>query len=75
MKKSLKDFGNHLRSIRIEQGLSQEQLSEISGLHRTYLGSLERGERNPTLLTLIKISQSIKIDLSHLVDFEINDNK
>jgi transcriptional regulator with XRE-family HTH domain len=69
MNKLLKDFGDHLRKIRIEQRLSQEQLSEKSGLHRTYLGGLERGERNPTLTTLNKIAQALNVDISLLTDF------
>lgn len=66
----LKNFGEHLKKLRKQKGLSQEQLAELSGLHRTYIGGLERGERNPTLLTLIKLSRSIKVELVRLISFK-----
>jgi transcriptional regulator with XRE-family HTH domain len=72
---NLKVFGKHLRELRQSRGLSQEKMAELSGLHRTYYGGLERGERNPTLLTLIKISESIKINLIDLVDFNLRNDK
>lgn len=74
MKQSkLKVFGHHLRNLRRQKGLSQEQVADLSGLHRTYFGGVERGERNPTLLTLIKIAQSLDIQLEELLKF--NDKK
>jgi len=68
----LKVFGNHLRRLRMKKGLSQEKLAELAELHRTYLGGVERGERNPTLLTLVKIAQGLNVPLAQLV--EIDDN-
>lgn len=70
----LKNFGQHLRSVRTRKGLSQEKLSEQAGLHRTYLSSLERGVRNPTLITLVKIAKAFKITLSELLEFKNQDN-
>ena len=67
---TLKAFGKHLRELRLSKGLSQEKMAEMSGLHRTYYGGLERGERNPTLLTLIKLSASIGVKLSTLINFD-----
>ncbi len=67
----LQTFGNHLRELRRQKGISQEQLAEMAGLHRTYLGGVERGERNPTLLSLTKIAQGMKIPLEELVCFPI----
>ena len=51
-----KKFGNRVRELRITQGISQEVLAQKSGLHRTYIGSVERGERNISLINIEKIS-------------------
>lgn len=69
MENLLQKFGLHLASIRQEKGLSQEQLAEMSGLHRTYISSLERGKRNPTIVTLSALSNALNISLSELIDF------
>jgi len=66
----LQVFGDHLRTLRIQKGLSQEKLAELAGLHRTYLGGVERGERNPTLLTLVKIARGFGVPLARLVEFD-----
>lgn len=47
--------------------MSQEGLGEASGLHRTYVGHLERGEVNPSLLNILKVSAALDIDASELV--------
>jgi len=65
----LRAFGNHLRTLRLQKGLSQEKLAELAGLHRTYLGGVERGKRNPTLLTLAKIAKALSIPTCELLDF------
>lgn len=61
-------FGAKLRLIREAKGLSQEELAELAGLHRTYVGSVERGERNPTLLILLKLASALEVPLSTLVE-------
>ncbi len=60
-----KKFGSQVRKFRIEQGLSQEVLAQKAGLHRTYIGGIERGERNISLENIQKIATalSLKIDL------------
>ena len=55
----LQKFGEYIRTIRKAQNLSQEQLAELSGLHRNYIGGVERGERNIALLNIIRIAQDI----------------
>lgn len=57
-----KAVGRALRRYRLERGLSQEDFAEVVGVHRTYMGGLERGERNLTLKSLERIAERIKID-------------
>jgi len=57
-------IGSNIRKIRESKGLSQEKLAEISNLHRTYIGSIERGERNPSILSLQKISEAMQCNIS-----------
>lgn len=54
--------GANLRLYRQERGLSQEALADVLGVHRTYMGGLERGERNITLNSLERIAASLKLD-------------
>jgi transcriptional regulator with XRE-family HTH domain len=54
--------GRNLRAHRLERGLSQEAFADLVGVHRTYMGGLERGERNLTLRSLEKIADLIKVD-------------
>jgi transcriptional regulator with XRE-family HTH domain len=60
-------LGDRVRLHRKQANLSQEDLGEASGLHRTYIGHLERGEINPTLLNILKVSAALDIDASELV--------
>jgi len=60
-------FGQKVRETRKKLGFSQEELAELSGLHRTYIGAVERGERNITLLNAEKIAVSLQVSLSILV--------
>ena len=64
----LVSFGLKLKKIRNSKNLSQEKLAEITGLHRTYISSLERGNRNPTLLTLQALSKSLDVSVSELLE-------
>ena len=63
----LAEFGKHLRALRAKQGLSQEDLAHEAGLHRNYVGGLERGEQNPTLLTLQKLAVALHLKIRDLV--------
>lgn len=57
-----KRLGRNLRSYRERQGLSQEAFAEVLGVHRTYMGGVERGERNLTLRSVERISNSLGVD-------------
>ena len=57
-----KTFGRNLRNVRRSKGLSQEQFAEVIGVHRTYMGGVERGERNLTLKSVERIAARINLD-------------
>ncbi len=59
--------GMRVKSFRIKRKLSQEKLAELSNLHTTYIGQIERGEKNPSLLSLIKIANALEITPESLV--------
>ena len=54
--------GAHLRAYRLERGLSQEAFAEVVGVHRTYMGSIERGEENLTLRSVERLAALLKLD-------------
>jgi len=56
-------FGRRLREIRTEQEISQEELAFQSGLHRTYISSTERGERNISLVNIKKLADALEISV------------
>ena len=60
--------GKTIAERRRDLGFSQEDLAEEAGLHRTYVGSVERGERNVSLINLVKIAAALRIPLSRLLD-------
>lgn len=60
-------LAENVREYRHINNLSQEQLAEISGLHRTYIGSVERKERNVTLSTLIFLSKALNVSVPDLL--------
>ena len=60
-------FGSSMRQVRQSLSLSQEELAERSGLHRTYIGSVERGERNITLINAEKIANALGVKLEELL--------
>ena len=59
-------FGHRLRELRAARGWSQEKMAEATGLHWTYIGQAERGERNLTLRSIQKIAKGLKIEMVEL---------
>ncbi|MGB1242608.1 MAG: helix-turn-helix domain-containing protein [Chitinophagales bacterium] len=72
-------YGSILKSFRIEQALSQEKLAVKTGLHRTYIGSVERGERNISLKNILLLCKALNVKPSvffkELDDFKIGGNE
>lgn len=67
-------FGRALRKRRLEIGLSQEELADRAGIHRTYVGDVERGERNIALQNIEKLAQALAIPISTLFkDYGVED--
>ncbi len=71
-KEILIKFGENVRDIRKEKGLSQEQLAFKADLHRTYIGMIERAEKNITLVNIEKIANALTISINDLFN---NDKK
>lgn len=61
-------FAGALRAARQEQGLSQEALADIAGLHRTYVGSVERGERNISIDNIERLAGALGISAASLLE-------
>lgn len=62
-----KKVGRNIRSYRQSRGMSQEAFAEVLGVHRTYMGGLERGERNLTLRSLERIAEQMGIEVEELM--------
>lgn len=62
----LVDFGRRVRELRQERGWSQEVLAEKAGIHRTYVGGIERGLRNVALVNLSRVAKAFGLSLSEL---------
>lgn len=59
-------FGETLKLLRTEKGISQEKLAELSGLHRTYISDIERGERNVSLVNIVRIAEGLEVEIADL---------
>jgi transcriptional regulator with XRE-family HTH domain len=60
-------LGRAVRELRARRGLSQEELGYRSGLHRNYVGAIERGEINPTFRVLLKLERGLQLPLSEII--------
>lgn len=68
MDEAKKKVGTNIRSQRTKLGLSQEALADSCGLHRTYIGSVERGERNLSLDNIVKVAHALRIPPGELLE-------
>lgn len=70
-----KEFGERIKQLRLQKKISQEKLSFLTGFHRTYIGMIERGERNISLSNMAVFAKVFEMNLSELLDFkDINPN-
>ena len=69
-KEILIKFGSKVRKRRVELGLSQEKLASRAGVHRTYIGMIERAEKNITLENIEKIAKALEIPLDKLMNLQ-----
>lgn len=60
-------FGKKLREVRLQKNLSQGDIARILGVHRSYISGLERGRRNPSLLTVQKVAKALGVDAKKLL--------
>lgn len=68
-------FGRKVRELRELAGLSQEAFAELAGLHRTYIGSIERGERNVSIDNIVKIAAALSVTPGALFDGYVRSSK
>lgn len=60
-------FGKKLREVRTRKGISQEKLAELAGLHRTYVSSVERGERNISLVNIDSLARALGVTMAEVM--------
>ncbi|SFN09343.1 DNA-binding transcriptional regulator, XRE-family HTH domain [Paenimyroides ummariense] len=63
-------FGERIKVLRKDKNWSQEELADETGFHRTYIGMIERGERNPSLININVFAEVFKISISELLKFD-----
>ena len=61
-------FGKRVRELRLQSGLSQEKLAELAGLHRNYVGVIERGQQNISLVNIVKLAHGLNVRPAKLLD-------
>lgn len=65
----LHQFGNRVKVLRTQNKLTQEQFAQKTGLHKNYIGMIERGERNPSLINIEVIAKGLEISISELLKY------
>lgn len=70
MKTILQIFGDNVRKERLKRNLSQEDLADLASVHRTYIGMIERAEKNITLLNIEKIAKALNLKIPDLLNNE-----
>jgi len=71
----LSEFGQRIKQLRNQKNISQEKLSFLTGFHRTYIGMIERGERNISLTNMAVFAKVFEMPISDLVDFSTSNPK
>jgi transcriptional regulator with XRE-family HTH domain len=61
-------FGKQVRKLRLERGLSQENLAELANLHRNYVGGVERGERNIAIINIVALAHALRVKPAKLLE-------
>ena len=64
----LKKFGERVQSLRNQAGISQEKLAELAEMHRTYISGIERGERNVSLINIMRLANALNLPVSKLME-------
>lgn len=67
----LNEFGDRIKQLRLQKNISQEKLSFLTGFHRTYIGMIERGERNISLSNMAVFAKVFEVNISELLDLKI----
>ena len=70
MTNDITKFGKALREIRLKKKMSQGDIAKKLGVHRSYISGLERGKRNPSLLTIKKMAKAIGVEPKELLEYE-----
>lgn len=68
-KRIVAEFAASMKKYRERRGISQEKLAEYANLHRTYIGALERAQKIPSLITIVKISKALEISVFDLINY------
>lgn len=67
MANEITKFGKKIREIRLKKNMSQGDIARILGVHRSYISGLERGIRNPSLLTVQRVAKALKVNAKELI--------
>ena len=71
----LNEFGERIKQLRLQKNISQEKLSFLTGFHRTYIGMIERGERNISISNIAVFAIVFELNISEIIDFKtVNPN-